>query len=381
MSLTMTPGRRPARFAALALALALAAGPGSFLSAAEDAKPPEWPAAAGAVFALRNTHFSTPRVTLDDQGRELMAFNCTPRGRALIGRFWDLVCDGGSFLARDAGTWVGMQVAKSGAFSIELTLTPADASPKGKAVVFAYADASGEDLALLQDADGLALRIKGKETIALFAPHVGQAVHLLVACGNGTWTAWRDGKQAGSGPLPAGSADWGRRQLVMGSDARGDHPWLGRLEGVAVFPRALSDKQAAAQAAALRALQADRKPATRVRFEGTLLRQAKTADLSAIQPYTRSLTVAEYKVDKVLAGQWKQPTIQVLHWMIMDSKRLPLADRKAGAKVTLSVEPVDQHPELESCRRDDDLGGDICLDLFYCESECEIWDFKPRAQR
>ena len=92
----------------------------------------------GAVFALRNAHFKTPVAALDAKGRELMAFNCAPRGRGLFGRFYDLVCDGGSFLARDAGPWVGLQVARSGAFTIEVTLTPAESPPKTRGVVLAY---------------------------------------------------------------------------------------------------------------------------------------------------------------------------------------------------------------------------------------------------
>jgi hypothetical protein len=74
-------------------------------------------------------------------------------------------------------------------------------------------------------------------------------------------------------------------------------------------------------------------------------------------------------VDQVLAGQWTQPTILVYHWMIMDNERLPIADRQPGAQVELSVEPLEQHPQLESNRRDDLADSDIDVELFYCESE------------
>ena len=84
--------------------------------------------------------------------------------------------------------------------------------------------------------------------------------------------------------------------------------------------------------------------------------------------YTTDMTAAEYKVEQVLEGEWKQPTITVLHWMIMDSKRLPIADRKLDTAVELSVERLDQQPQLVECRSDE-LEGDIDADLFYCESE------------
>lgn len=55
----------------------------------------------------------------------------------------------------------------------------------------------------------------------------------------------------------------------------------------------------------------------------------------------------------------------------MDGKRLPIADRKLGAAVELSVERLEEHPQLECCRRDEITEGDIGADLFYCESETD----------
>ena len=328
-----------------------------------------WPKVPGAVFALRDGNPVTPVVAFDAKGRDLMAFNCAERGRGLLGRFHELTCDGGSFVARDAGTWIGMQVAKSGAFTLEAALTPAEAVPKATCVVLAFADDKGEDAALVHDKSGLCLRLGGSQTITLFAPDAGKPVHVLIACGDGKWTAYRDGKPSGAGTLPGGAPVWGTRQLVMGAAWSGAEPWRGRMEAVAIFPRPLTAGDAAAQAAASKALWSGRKPATTVRFKGTLVRQAKTSDLKAIQPYTRSLTTAEYKVDKLLAGEWKQPTITVLHWMIMDGKRLPIAERKSGTTVELSVDPLDEHPQLNDCRRDEMTEGEIAVDLFYCESE------------
>lgn len=339
--------------------------------AAEANTVPEWPSAPGAVLAFGNTHFATTKIAFDSKGRNLMVFNCDPRGRGLFGRFHDLVCGGGSFQVRDAGEWIGLQVAKSGAFTIEVTITPAEAAPKSRGVILAYGNDAGEDVALMQDNTGLSLRLGGGQPIALFTPEARKPVHVLVTCDAKTWAAYRDGVSVCSGKLAAAVAAWGTRQFVLGAAWSGADPWLGRMEGIAVFPRALTAKEAAGEAAAMKALQADRKPATSIRFRGTLVRQAKTSALEQIRPYTRSMTVAEYKVDQVLAGEWKQPTIMVLHWMIMESKRLPLADRKPGTTVELKVEPLAEHPQLESCRRDDEMDGALGADLFYCESETE----------
>jgi alginate O-acetyltransferase complex protein AlgJ len=332
-------------------------------------KPPQWPQKAGAVFALRNASVSAPLIAFDAKGQELLAFECAPRGRALFGRFYELVCDGGSFIARDAGPWIGQKVGKSNAVTVEVTLTPAETMPTIPGVVLAYADDKGEDFALLHDKGGLALRWGGKQSIELFKPDAGKTVHVLLAIDQEKWVVYRDGQSVCFGRLPAAVPAWSIRQLVLGAAWSGAHPWRGRLEGIAFFPWALTADEAAKEAAASIVLRAGRKPATTVRFQGTLIRQAKTANLKAIQPYTRSMTIAEYKVEKVLAGEWKQQKIKVLHWMIMDGKRLPLADRKPGALVELQVDSLGDHPQLESCRRDDELDDEISDDLFYCESE------------
>jgi hypothetical protein len=337
--------------------------------AVTSAQTPEWPKAPGAVFALRNGSNITPVVAFDAKGRDLMAFNLSTRGRSLLGRSNELVCDGGSFHAQDAGTWVGQQVAKSGAFTIEAMITPAEAAPKSPGVVLAFGDDKGEDAALLQDKSGLSLRLGGAKPIELCALEAGKPVHVMVTCGKDKWTAYRDGKPAGSGALTDNAPAWGARQILLGAAWSGAEAWRGRMEAVAVFPRVLTAEEAVSQAAASKALQDGRKPAATVRFKGTLLRQAKTSSLEEIRPYTRSLSVAEYKVDKVLAGEWKQPNIIVLHWMIMDAKRLPIADRKPGAEVELSVEPLDQNPQLESSRRDEISDVDLDAVIFYCEAE------------
>jgi len=333
-----------------------------------EAQAPRWPRVSGAVFALRNADAVAPVTAFDSKGRDLMAFNCVTRGRALFGRCYELVCDGGSFHAKDAGAWVGLQAAKSGAFTVEAMVTPAEAAPRAGGIVLAFGDDKGEDLALLHDEAGLSLRLGGTRAVGLFALEAGNPAHVVIACDTRKWAAYRDGKLVRSGTPPAGAPSWGTRQLVMGAAWSGAGAWRGRLEGIAVFPRVLTSEEAAGESAASKAFMAERRPAATIRFRGALVRQAKTAGLAEIRPYTRSMSVAEYKVAQVLEGEWKEPTIAVLHWMIMDGKRLPIADRPPGTAVELRVERLEDHPQLESCRRDE-LDGEIPADLFYCESE------------
>jgi hypothetical protein len=345
------------------LLLGLAAIASSPVRAAEA-----WPAVPGAVFAVRDADIRHPVVAFDAKGRGLLAFHAAARGRALVGRHFEFVCDGGSFHAGDAGAWIGRKVGDAKAFTLEVVLVPAVARPPTTGVILAFGDDDREDVALVQTAAGLGLRLGGGEVIDLFAVEAGRPVHVVLACGAGRWAAFRDGKPAADGPLPEPTA-WGERELVMGAGWSGAEPWRGRLEAVAVHPRALSSEEAAAEATAAAILRAGRRPARQVRFRGTLVRQADTTDVAAMRPYSRSMTAAEYRIDELLAGEWADPTITVLHWMVMDNQRLPLADRKPGATVELVVEPLDDHPQLESSRRDELTDGDLAAEVFYCETE------------
>jgi len=346
---------------------ALAALALSLMAAPAEEETLEWPAAEDAVFAQRDANNLSPVVAFDTRGRSLMAFSAAMRGRAIPGRFHELICDGGSFHALDAGAWVGAQVAESGEFTLEVTMTPAVADPEAPGVIFAFGNDDGQDFALRQEKDGLSLALGEAGPIGLFAPEAGAAVHVLIACGSETWTAYRDGEQAATGDMPADLPTWEPRELVMGANWAGEHPWRGRLEMIAVFPRVLTAEEAATQARASAAMRADREPATTVHFKGTLARQAETSKLEEIRPYTRSLSFAEYKVDEVLEGEWEEPTIMVAHWMIMDAERLPIADREPGTEVELRVELMEQHSQLESSRRDELQDADLDAVPFYAE--------------
>ena len=138
---------------------------------------------------------------------------------------------------------------------------------------------------------------RNTKPIALFAPEAGKPVHVLVACDKEKWAAYRDGR-AGRHRAAAGRRGrWEPRELVMGAAWSGADPWRGRMEGDrGVSPCADGRGSGRQKRPRCRALQAGRKPATTVRFKGTLVRQARTSTLEEIRPYTRSLTAAEYKV-------------------------------------------------------------------------------------
>lgn len=358
--------------------------PGKATSNADTSATPDAPAAAppplssarwapaeGAAFAIRNANIGSKAIAYDANGRELLALDLRQRGRALHGRHFEWLCDGGSFLAAQGGEWLGAQVRKAGAFSIEATLDPRSLGGAGPAVAWSFGTDKETLAAIAQLGKRWVMQFKGGEEIGLFARDTDAPFHLVLSVGNGSWQAYVDGKAAGNGTVKGNPADWGAGKVALGALPSGQETWRGRIQGVAVYARVLTPQDVAKQAAAMKAELDVCQPIKPLKFNGTLVRQAQTSELKDILPYTRSLTMAEYRVDKVLDGEWKQPTILVLHWAILDSVRLPLAERRPGEKVELSVEPLEGHPQLEPHRRDELPDADLDASVFYCESDRE----------
>jgi hypothetical protein len=322
-----------------------------------------WPSAGGAVFAMRGLRVTDPVVAFDAKGRELLGFNWQRRGRALPGRWFELVCGGGTFVARDAGTWIGAKVSGSGVYSVEVTVTAAAESGSDGAVL-GYGVGEKEVVGLAQEKGGWVWRQVGQKPVTLFPVVAGKPEHVVVTSGAGKWAAYRDGEMVGSGELAGGEVRWDPGELVIGSAG-----WRGRVEAVAVFPRVLTGEEVGVEAKAAKGMMGGRKEGEVIRFKGKLVRQAATSSLEDIRPYSRSLTAAEYRVEEVVSGTWKEPVITVLHWMIMDGKRLPLADRKPGVEVELTVVPLEGQGQLEGSRRDELADGDLDAVLHYCEAE------------
>ena len=87
--------------------------------------------------------------------------------------------------------------------------------------------------------------------------------------------------------------------------------------------------------------------------------------LAQLAPYTQSLAVYEYKVDKVRAGTYPDQKLYVAHWAILDNTRLPFAEVSPGAKYTLILEPFEDQPQLQSENLNDSIVEDFSLPLFY----------------
>jgi hypothetical protein len=85
---------------------------------------------------------------------------------------------------------------------------------------------------------------------------------------------------------------------------------------------------------------------------------------AAIAPYREALVVNRYVVEQVIEGQYDQPQVMTAHWAIRDGRVLPAAARDTNISYRLTIEPFDEHPELEGRRLIMD-SDDFSLPLYY----------------
>lgn len=74
-------------------------------------------------------------------------------------------------------------------------------------------------------------------------------------------------------------------------------------------------------------------------------------------PYKDVLTFIKYRVASVERGSYGEKEILVAHWGMKDGKHAPAARYKEGDRVTLTLEPLDQHPELSQVMQADDTNA------------------------
>ncbi|QDV88931.1 DUF1592 domain-containing protein [Stieleria magnilauensis] len=144
-------------------------------------------------------------------------------------------------------------VKKSNAISVEVWLKPANRSQSGPArIVSISADTSQRNLTLGQDKDfyDIRLRATGSDNNGLPSTsspkrslHTKLTHVVFTREAGGKTTIYLDGKRVAGKTVKGNFRNWDHRQrLYLANEATKDRPWLGELHLVAVYDRALSDK-------------------------------------------------------------------------------------------------------------------------------------------
>ncbi len=145
-------------------------------------------------------------------------------------------------------------VKRSGEVTIETWIKPANTSQTGPArIVSLSSDTSQRNITLGQDKDTLDIRLRSSKTDNNGLPSTAgprkslqaKLTHVVFTRDRtGTTSIYMDGKKVANHKVAGDLSNWdGRHRLTLANEVTGERPWLGELHLVAIFDRALNQKE------------------------------------------------------------------------------------------------------------------------------------------
>lgn len=158
---------------------------------------------------------------------------------------------------------------------------------------------------------------------------------------------------------------WKSGQFVIGDPDEGNaKSWEGEVEAIAIYDRALTEKDVKANYFGAQSKMSQRMPKKKIRLLGRLVEATPLPTPESIDTYRRALVDYTYDVVNVKSGRYQQPRMVVLHWAVLDGKPAPGVPRKVGDTYELLVEKTENHPQLRSERTESGT-SEFDLPLYY----------------
>ncbi len=295
---------------------------------------------------------------VDGQGSLVRICSGELRGAARFTRHFGLDLRNGYFEADRISNELLTAARKSNELTVEATLHTSSTSQSGPARIISFSSgSSSRNFTLGQEGEQLVFRLRTPRTddnglspeVKLGKIEAGKPTHVLIRYRDGQLEAFIDGKlSVSTDAIRGGFENWSEQSLIFGDEVGGERNWAGELEGIAIYSRYLNDQEVALHHSQFAKRFSERKPADRLVVDAQLVEASRIPELKEIDSYRRSIVHNLYRIKKVIDG--KAPSdkdIVVTEWAILDRK--PVASvGKVGDTVRLTLEPFDQHPELES---------------------------------
>lgn len=316
----------------------------------------QWPGTtAGLVFLWDNA--AAQNLIPGAEGDTQKTCRVEARGRAKFNRYFDLDCTGGSFVAERIGREIVEACRKTNELTIEAAITPTRGDQTGPArIITCSSNPTARNFVLAQDHDSLIFEVNtkpgGTTTARLGKLTAGKLQHVVLTCAPASLQCFIDGQALPVAASPPGNfSGWTEQQLVMGDEYTGKYNWSGRLEGIAIFNRALTPDEAARHYELFSARLDNRAAPDRLRVRAKCLEVSPIPDPNTIVPYRRALVVNRYLVEKILQGTFEGRELLVAQWGVLDKNVMADAKPRVGQTIELTLESFDDHPELQSERQ------------------------------
>ncbi len=337
----------------------------------EGATDPPWPPLTdGLAFVWENGAASN---TIPTDGPVGELCRVIPAGQAKFDRFWAMDVTGGAFRAEpetSAGVLRRLRVSRQ--LTLAAVVMPASADGDQTVHIVSCGTASVPSLFVLaQRGDVLLLGLRESAPKQMRLWDVGQlqegrARHVAVTIADGLLTAYLDGRQVSTygGVSPDFSGE-GEPQLWFGAAPDGSSDWSGRLEGIAIYNRALSHSEVERHYQAYAERLMGRTPLPTLEVDALLTRKR---DIPRATAYPDTLVVFDYRVIAIREGVHEEGPALVAHWGNLNGRRqLSTEELRVGDVHRLRLEPFAAHPELAALQIVMNL-DDLDLPLFYATS-------------
>ncbi|MGB2938513.1 MAG: LamG domain-containing protein [Phycisphaerae bacterium] len=280
-----------------------------------------------------------------------------PRGVARYDHNFAMITDGGSFAASSGAEYLLNECKRSGELTISAMIKPVSLKLESAAPVIYFGPTSGSpNFALLQQGDKLLLKLRTAKFNNAAESHAelvklpdAEEHHIVVAYCDGSLKTYLDGKLAGTSAAITGDLSrWRAAELVFGDEPTPSTNWPGKIEGVAIYSRALVESQVQRLFVAANKCVKARKEPPVIIVQAKLKARSDVPKPKDIEPYYQALAVYEYTIEKVKRGTYDKGEIRVAHWVIMERQKLPIAQRAVGTSVELVLEPYASNKQLET---------------------------------
>jgi hypothetical protein len=300
--------------------------------------------------------------------------NLTPRNRARFTAHQAMLLDGGAYLAEEAGEPLLEALRLTDELTLEAVILPRQEHQTGPARIITFSSGTtSRNFTLGQEGNQLVIRLRTDNTdanahrqqIELGALDTASPTHVTLTYRPGKLTAYFDGEQVHHSTVHQGGFDsWETQSLLFGEEKDGNRGWSGTLEGVAVYDRALSADEAAANADRAMERPAARAPVPTFEVVARLISATPIPSLEEIDPYHSILVVHEYETVQNLNSPEVPERFRVHHWGLLDAQVQTLPVTTPGQTARLVLEPLEAHGHLEALFPADTLDPDFELPVF-----------------
>jgi hypothetical protein len=294
------------------------------------------------------------------------------KGLALLGREYALRLEGGCFYSGGADDYLGADLKNAdGELTLAAYVCPAAAGLDKPGLAVGYGPARGDALffALTQEKDALVFSIGAPKPskVKLAELKSAEPFHLVLTVSRKEIVLYRNGEKAGAAAGTGGDfSAWDKGVLWIGNAQKGDLPWRGQIERLSLYNRALSAEEAKKVSATFLEEVRQREPVASIELTGTLLARSKyKLPWDKGFTYRDVLSVSEYKVAKVIRGEFKEAKIRVAEWMYVDRIFLAGSRKEVGKEYRLVVEQLDDNAYLSTTETGNTLDQDLDAVVHY----------------